>query len=69
MPLGALSVMCNETEETNNHLFLHCKVTTQLWNLFLELTHTEKIMPEHTLDLLSCWISSGGENLRKSGGV
>ncbi|KAG5578524.1 hypothetical protein H5410_058658 [Solanum commersonii] len=27
MLLGALS---NETEETNNHLFLHCKVTTQL---------------------------------------
>ncbi|KAG5623088.1 hypothetical protein H5410_008306 [Solanum commersonii] len=24
----------NEAEETNNHLFLHCKVTTQLWNLF-----------------------------------
>ena len=56
---------CNETEETNNHLFLHCKVTTQLWNLFLGLTHTEWTMPEHTADLLSCWISRGGRKSKK----
>ncbi|WMV23799.1 hypothetical protein MTR67_017184 [Solanum verrucosum] len=57
--------LCNETEETNNHLFLHCKVTTQLWNLFLGPTHTEWIMPEHTADLLSCWISRGGRKSKK----
>ncbi|KAG5583282.1 hypothetical protein H5410_053909 [Solanum commersonii] len=55
----------NKTEETNNHLFLNCRVTTQLWNLFLGLTHTEWIMPEHTTDLLSCWISRGGRKSKK----
>ena len=55
----------NEAEETNNHVFLHCKVTTQLWNLFLGLTHTEWIIPKHTADLLSYWISKGGRKSKK----
>lgn len=32
--------LCNEIGETNNHLFLHCKFTAQLWNLFVSLTKT-----------------------------
>ena len=32
--------LCNETRETNNHLFLHCKFTVQLWNMFFSLTKT-----------------------------
>ena len=31
--------LCNETNETNSHLFLHCKVTAQLWAIFLSRTH------------------------------
>ena len=42
-------------------------MTTQLWYIFLGLAHTKWFMPEHTTDLLSCWISRGGRNLRKSG--
>lgn len=53
--------LCNETNETNSHLFLHCKVTSQLWALFLDMTQTRWTMPEHTADLLSCWIRRGGE--------
>ncbi|WMV33375.1 hypothetical protein MTR67_026760 [Solanum verrucosum] len=26
--------LCNEIGKTNNHLFLHCKFTAQLWHLF-----------------------------------
>ena len=29
------------------------------------LTHTEWTMPEHTADLLSCWISRGGRKSKK----
>lgn len=32
--------LCNETGETNSHLFLHCEFTAQLWNLFCSLTKT-----------------------------
>lgn len=32
--------LCNERDETNNHLFLHCKFTAQLWSLFFYLTKT-----------------------------
>uniref|UniRef100_A0A0V0H9Q1 Putative ovule protein n=1 Tax=Solanum chacoense TaxID=4108 RepID=A0A0V0H9Q1_SOLCH len=52
--------LCNETWETNNHLFLHCKFTTQLWNLFRSFTKTEWTMREHTADLMSFWMRRGG---------
>jgi len=57
--------LCNETNETNNHLFLHCRVTGQLWSLFLRLTGNSWTMPEHTADLLSCWIRRGGSKSQK----
>lgn len=57
--------LCNETDETNNHLFLHCKITAQLWSLFLKLTDSNWTMPEHTSDLLSCWIRRGGSKTQK----
>ncbi|WMV44216.1 hypothetical protein MTR67_037601 [Solanum verrucosum] len=53
------------TEETNKHLFLHCKYTAQLWNLFLNITGYSWAMPEHTTDLLSCWIRRGGSKSQK----
>lgn len=31
--------LCNEAEETNSHLLLHCKITAQIWSLFLSLTN------------------------------
>ncbi|WMV58807.1 hypothetical protein MTR67_052192 [Solanum verrucosum] len=54
--------LCMVTEETNKHLFLHCKYTAQLWNLFLNITGYSWAMPEHTSDLLSCWMKRGGNN-------
>uniref|UniRef100_A0A0V0IIL0 Putative ovule protein n=1 Tax=Solanum chacoense TaxID=4108 RepID=A0A0V0IIL0_SOLCH len=60
--------LCNITGETNKHLFLHCKFTTQLWNLFLNITSTSWTMPEHTSDLLSCWIRRGKIKVKSDGG-
>ncbi|WMV10976.1 hypothetical protein MTR67_004361 [Solanum verrucosum] len=57
--------LCNGTGETNNHLFLHCKFTTQLWNLFLSFTKTEWTMREHTADLMSFWMRRGGGKSQK----
>ncbi|WMV46587.1 hypothetical protein MTR67_039972, partial [Solanum verrucosum] len=37
--------LCKEALETNNHLFLHCKVTTQVWALFTNLAGLNWIMP------------------------
>ncbi|WMV24199.1 hypothetical protein MTR67_017584 [Solanum verrucosum] len=51
--------------ETNNHLFLHCKFTAQIRNLFLNITSMNRTMPEHTSDLLSCWIRRGGSKSQK----
>ncbi|WMV11609.1 hypothetical protein MTR67_004994, partial [Solanum verrucosum] len=57
--------LCNETNETNSHLFLHCTFTAQLWSLFLNITKTSWTMPEHTADLLSCWMKRGGSKSQK----
>ncbi|KAL3378631.1 hypothetical protein AABB24_004516 [Solanum stoloniferum] len=57
--------LCNETRETNNHLFLHCKFTAQLWNMFFSLTKTVWTMLEHTADLMSCWMKRRGSKSKK----
>lgn len=56
---------CNEAEETNNHLFLHCKITSQICSLFLSLTETNWSGSEHPANLLSCWIRRGGSKSQK----
>ncbi|XP_055800457.1 uncharacterized protein LOC129869915 [Solanum dulcamara] len=65
LPIVSRCMLCSEARETNNHLFLHCKVTSQLWTMFLSLTETKWSMPEHTTDLLSCWIRRGGSKTQK----
>ncbi|WMV56021.1 hypothetical protein MTR67_049406 [Solanum verrucosum] len=53
-------LLCKEALETNKHLFMHCKVTAQVWALFTSIANEYWTMPEHTSDLLSCWIKRGG---------
>ncbi|KAG5601266.1 hypothetical protein H5410_032636 [Solanum commersonii] len=45
--------------------FCICKVTVQLWSLFFNLTGVAWTMPEHTSDLLSCWIRREGNKTQK----
>lgn len=58
--------LCGKTEETNNHLFVHCSFTAQIWAIFLNISDTKWTMPEHTADLLSCWIRRGGSKRQKT---
>lgn len=58
--------LCENVAETNQHLFLHCNFTTQIWAIFLSLTKTNWTMPENTADLLSCWIRRGGSKSQKA---
>ncbi|WMV58636.1 hypothetical protein MTR67_052021 [Solanum verrucosum] len=58
--IASRCLLCKEALETSKHLFLHCKVTTQVWALFTTIVGILWIMPEHTADLLSCWIRRGG---------
>lgn len=57
--------LCKEAEEINSHLFLHCKVTSQVWALFIRLAREEQTAPEHTADVLSCWIRRAGSKSQK----
>ncbi|WMV20535.1 hypothetical protein MTR67_013920, partial [Solanum verrucosum] len=47
--------MCGEESETINHFFLHCKLTGQLWRIFLNLKGIMWVMPRDTLEVLECW--------------
>ncbi|WMV51891.1 hypothetical protein MTR67_045276 [Solanum verrucosum] len=63
--IASRCLLCKEALETNKHLFLHCKVTTQVWTLFFNLASLNWCMLEHTADLLSCWIRRGGSKSQK----
>ena len=47
-PLVPRCTLCNLTGETNGHLFLHCKYTSQLWELFLNISGQTWSLPEDT---------------------
>lgn len=63
--IASRCLLCKEALETSKHLFLHCKVTTQVWALFTTIVGILWIMPEHTANLLSCWIRRGGSKSQK----
>ncbi|KAG5610039.1 hypothetical protein H5410_021320 [Solanum commersonii] len=44
--------------ESNTHLFLHCTVTTNLWNMFYSLFGLSWVMPhsiKEAYDSWCCW--------------
>lgn len=47
--------VCDEDAEVNSHLFLHCKVATSLWNMFLGLLGVCWVIPKSIKDLLYSW--------------
>jgi len=52
--------MCGAAGEDNSHLFLHCPITGQLWQLFLNLVGLRWSMPATSCELLKCWNYNGG---------
>ncbi|WMV19021.1 hypothetical protein MTR67_012406 [Solanum verrucosum] len=58
--------LCGEAAETVRHLFLHCKITDQLWKIFINLRGIQWTMPSKIVDTLSSWEEAGIEAKNRS---
>ena len=47
--------LCEEDEETIDHLLIHCKSAKMLWNLFLSIVGTRWVFPRSVLHILLAW--------------
>ncbi|KAG5632654.1 hypothetical protein H5410_004371 [Solanum commersonii] len=52
--------------ENNSYLFIHCPVTGQLWQLFLNMVGIRWSMPATSVDLLKCWNQNDGAISQKN---
>jgi len=50
---------CEREIETTNHLFIHCRVTEKLWQVFFNLRGISWSMPRHTSEALTRWNREG----------
>jgi len=50
--------MCKKTEESMDHLLLHCDVASALWYSLFSRFGLSWVMPQRVIDLLACWWSS-----------
>ncbi|XP_059289469.1 uncharacterized protein LOC132042988 [Lycium ferocissimum] len=48
--------LCYQTNETVNHLFLHCPVTAAVWHFFFSLFGLSWVMPSSIKDAFESWI-------------
>ena len=56
--LSPRCLLCGEEEvETVNHLFLHCRITNILWNVFINQKDMKKVMPRKVMQTLKLWSS------------
>lgn len=46
---------CEESLESVNHLFLHCRQTRQIWDLFLNIYGVKWAIPNSVRSLLESW--------------
>lgn len=58
-------VCANKPQRPTSTYSLYCKVTAQIWALFTSIANINWTMPEHTTDLLSCWIKRGSSKSQK----
>ncbi|CAN4112929.1 unnamed protein product [Withania somnifera] len=56
---------CEQDVETIDHLFLHCKVVSQLWNLFTSFRGIRWAMRGRTGEALTSWNFEGGGSTNK----
>ena len=47
--------MCEEEEETIDHLLIHCKSVKMLWDLFLSIVEMSWVFPQSVLHTLLAW--------------
>jgi hypothetical protein len=52
-----LCPLCKQTEETNNHLFVHCRFSVRVWELLKEWLHIQDLHPRlwAGLDIQDWW--------------
>lgn len=51
--------LCGEAVETVGNLFLHCRITDQLWKIFINLRGIQWTMPSKIVDTLHSWEEAG----------
>jgi hypothetical protein len=57
--------LCKKSEETVNHLLIHCEFTSEIWHLVLILFGVSWVMPSNIVELLQCWKTQGGDNPKR----
>ncbi|WMV46018.1 hypothetical protein MTR67_039403 [Solanum verrucosum] len=63
--LSPMCFLCGEQAETVNHLILHCRITGQLWRLFLNLRGIAWSMPGKITEALKSWEGSRSASKRQ----
>lgn len=66
MQLCPRCCFCEQFEETISHLFLHCKMVGQLWNLFMSFRGISWTILENTGQALESWNLEGNGSANKS---
>jgi hypothetical protein len=54
--------MCKKDGESIDHLFLHCEIAKELWNLILTLFGVHWVMPRSVRELVVCWHTGLGRH-------
>lgn len=57
--------LCGQSVEAVNHLFLYCKMTSQIWDLFISLRGIRCTMPGRTSEALTSWTTEGESSTHK----
>ena len=57
--------MCEEDEETIDHLLIHCKCAKMLWDLFLSIVGISWVFPHSVLHTLLAWQGAAVGKKRK----
>ena len=61
--------LCGEEVETVNHLFLQCRIISQLWRIFISLRGFAWAMPNRITHLLYSWGEVGVGAADRDGGL
>ncbi|XP_070026633.1 uncharacterized protein [Nicotiana sylvestris] len=49
--------MCQRDAETNNQLFLHCRVAADIWSMFCSVFGISRVMPYNMKEAFQSWAS------------
>ena len=65
IPLVNRCFLCEENEETIDHLLIHCSRAKMLWDLLLAITDSNWVFPRTVRQLLLAWQSASVSKKRK----